>query len=109
MDVSLAWMFRAFCQKVVVKTFHPHGVGQTTTRPALQHGMIRLGSRSNMRPPPGDLVAQIFRITRPDLGKFAQRARQMGAQMLLRLVGFPGSNRLGDQPMVFHDILRLAR
>ena len=53
-------------------------------------------------------VAEIFRIPRADLGKLAERARQMGAQMLLGLVGIAGVHRFSDQPVMTHDILRLA-
>ena len=51
------------------------------------------GNRPFMRPIRSgcwNLVAQIFRIARPDLGEFAQRSRQMGAQMLLGPVGIAG-------------------
>ena len=97
-----------FAKRSSQKTFHPHGAGQTTARPASQRSKIRADIPANRRAQPRGLVAQIFRIARPDLGKFAERARQMGAQMFLRLVGFAGGNRLCDQPMVLHDILRLA-
>jgi len=54
-------------------------------------------------------IAQILRMQRADIRELAQRAGEMGAEMLLRLVGLAGSNRFRNQPMMAHDILRLAR
>src|SRR5205085_9858477 len=58
---------------------------------------------------PARLIAQIFRIACSDPGEFAQRSRQMGAQMLLGFVRIAGLDRLGDQPVMPHEDRKSTR
>src|SRR5712672_1579303 len=73
------------------------------TLPRWGRSAVPIGS-----PCPEGSVAQIFRVARANPGEFAERTRQMGAQMLLRLVGIAGIDRFRNQPVMAHDILRLA-